>query len=185
MTYTVRKALLLVPIAVLGSRSLAQQTPRPVQLDALKGEVVLATLSKPTFSPLARLANVEGEVIVDVIVGQDGGAEATVIQGQAMLRQSALDSAMQSRFECRGCSAPLSYTLVYTFKRTSVASCCEGMATPVKVEQERQSYDERGRPQTRITVSAEKICLCDPSFTVTKKGRSLKCLYLWKCSARG
>jgi hypothetical protein len=183
--YAARKALLLVPIAVLGARSLAQESPRPVRPDVPNGEVVLTTLSKPTFSPLARQANVEGEVIVDVTVRQDGSTEATVIKGQAMLRQSALDSAIQSRFECRGCSAPLSYALVYTFKRTSVGSCCDGMGTPVEVEQEPQSYDERGRPQTRVTVSAEKICLCDPSFTVTKKVRSLKCLYLWKCSARG
>jgi hypothetical protein len=183
--HTGRMALLLVTVAILEACSLAQETPHPVQSDATKGEVVLATLSKPTFSPLARQANVEGEVIVDVTVRQDGSAEATVVRGHPLLKQAALDSAMQSRFECRVCSAPLSYTLVYTFKRTSEGNCCDGMGTPVKVEQEPQSYDERGRPQTRVTISAEKICLCDPSFTVTKKARSLKCLYLWKCSTRG
>ena len=47
-------------------------------ITATKGEVVLASLSKPTFSPLARQANVEGEVIVDVTVRQDGSTEATV-----------------------------------------------------------------------------------------------------------
>jgi hypothetical protein len=178
-------ALLLVALAFLEASSLPQQTPHPVQSDATKGEVVLAALSKPTFSPLARQANVEGEVIVDVTVRPDGSTEATVVKGHPLLKQAALDSAMQSRFECRVCSAPLSYTLVYSFKRTSEGSCCNGMGTPVKVEQEPQSYDERGRPQTRVTISAEKICLCDPSFTVTKKARSLRCLYLWKCSTRG
>jgi len=78
-----------------------------------------------------------------------------------------------------------SYTLVYTFKRTSESSCCNGIGAPVQVEQEPQSYDERGRPQTHVTISAEKICICDPAPTVTKKVRSLKCLYLWKCSVRG
>jgi hypothetical protein len=183
--YIARIALLLVAVAVLEARSLAQQTPHPVQSDATKGEVVLASLSKPTFSPLARQANVEGEVIVDVTVRQDGSAEATVLKGHPLLKQAALDSALQSRFECRLCSAPLSYRLVYTFKRTSEGNCCDGMGAPVRVEQEPQSYDEHGRPQTRVTISAEKICLCDPSFTVTKKVRSLKCLYLWKCSTRG
>jgi Gram-negative bacterial TonB protein C-terminal len=129
--------------------------------------------------PLARQANVEGEVIVDVTVRQDGSAEATVLKGHPLLKQAALDSALQSRFECRLCSAPLSYRLVYTFKRTSEGSCCGGMGAPIRVEQEPQSYDEHGRPQTRVTISAEKICLCDPSFTVTKKVRSPKCLYLW------
>jgi Gram-negative bacterial TonB protein C-terminal len=155
-----------------------------MQSDATKGKVVLTSLSKPAFSPLARQANVEGEVIVEVIVRQDGSTKATVVKGHPMLKQGALDSAMQSRFECRVCSAPLSYRLVYTFKRTSEGSCCDGMGAPVKVEEEPQSYDERGHPQTRVTISAEKICLCDPSFKVTKKVRSLKCLYLWKCSTR-
>ena len=185
MKHNARIALLLVAVAVLEARSLAQQPPLPVQSDATKGEVVLASLSKPTFSPLARQANVEGDVIVDVTVRQDGSTEATIVKGHPLLKQAALYSAMQSRFECRMCSAPLSYRLVYTFKRTSEGNCCDGMGAPVKVEQEPQSYNERGRQQTRVTISAEKICLCDPSFTVTKEVRSLKCLYLWKCSTGG
>ena len=178
-------ALLLVAVAVLGARSLTQQTAQPPQSDGTRGEVVLTSLSRPAFSPLARQANVEGDVIVDVIVRQDGTTEATVVKGHPLLKQAALDSAIQSRFECRGCSAPLSYTLVYTFNRTSEGSCCEGMVAPVKVEQKPQAQDEQGRPQTRVIISTEKICLCDPSPTITKKVRSLKCLYLWKCSTRG
>lgn len=178
-------AVLLVAIAVLETPLLAQQTPQPVQSDATRGEVVLTSLSKPTFSPLARQANVEGEVIVNITVRQDGSAEATVVKGHPLLKQAALDSAMQSRFECRVCSTPLSYTLVYTFERTSEGSCCDGIGAPVKVEQEPQSHDEQGRPQTRVTISAEKICICDPASIITKKVRSLKCFYLWKCSMRG
>ena len=178
-------ALLLVAVVFLETCAVAQNAPPAVQPGEPKGEVILVTLSNPTFSPLARQANVEGTVIVDVTVRQDGSTEATVVSGHPLLKQAALDSAMQSRFECRVCSAPLSYTLVYTFKRTSEGSCCNGMGSPVKVEQERQSYDTLGRPQTRVSISAEKICLCDPSFTVTKKVRSVKCLYLWKCSTRG
>jgi hypothetical protein len=182
--YSARIALLLVAVTVLEARSLAQQTWQPVQADATKGKVVLLNLSKPTFSPLARQANVEGEVIVDVSVRQDGSTEVTVVKGHPLLKQAALDSAMQSHFECRVCTAPVSYLLVYTFKRTSEGSCCDGIGAPVKVEQEPQSYDERGRPQTHVIVSAEKICICDPASTVTKKVRSMKCLYLWKCSTR-
>jgi hypothetical protein len=178
-------ALRMFAIALLQQCSLAQHTPHSMQSGAPKGEVILLTLSKPTFSPLARQTNVEGEVTVNVIVRQDGSAEATVGSGHPLLKQAALDNALQSRFECRVCSAPLSYTLVYTFKRTSEGSCCHGMGSPVKVEQEPQSYDQLGRPQTRVSISAEKICLCDPGPDVTKKGRSLKCFYLWRCSKRG
>lgn len=185
MKHIPQMALLLVAVAILGARSLTQQIAQPAQSDGTKGEVVLTSLSKPAFSPLARQASVEGDVIVDVIVRHDGSTEATVVKGHPLLKQAALDSAIQSRFECRGCNAPLSYTLVYTFNRTSEGSCCEGMGAPVKVEQKPQSQDERGRPQTRVIISSERICLCDPAATITKKVRSLKCLYLWKCSTRG
>jgi hypothetical protein len=178
--YLDRIVLLLVAVVVLKTCAFAQQSPQAVQSVAQKGEAVLAVLSKPTFSPLARQANVEGEVIVEVTVSQDGSTEATVVSGHPMLRQAALDSATQSRFECRGCTAPVSYSLVYTFKRTSEGDCCSGMGTSVKVEQEAQSYDQFGRPQTRVTISAEKICICDPGSYVIKK-RSIRCLYLWKC----
>lgn len=185
MKHIAQTALLLIAVAVMGTRSQTQQVPHPPHSDGTKGEVVLTSLSKPAFSPLARQANVEGEVIVDVIVRQDGSTEATVVKGHPLLKQAALDSAMQSRFDCRVCTAPLSYTLVYDFNRTSVGSCCNGMGAPVTVEQEPQSYDERGRPETRIIISTERICLCDPSATITKKVRSLKCFYLWKCSPHG
>jgi hypothetical protein len=121
--------------------------------------------------------------MVNVTVRQNGSTEATVVAGHPLLRRAALDSATQSHFECRGCGAAVSYSLVYAFKRTSEGDCCSGMGTPVKVEQEPQSRDHLGQPQTRITIVAEKICFCDPSFNLTKKVRSLKCLYLWKCSS--
>jgi hypothetical protein len=177
VTYIARVALLLGAVLVA-----AAQIPQSVQSDATNGAVALTSLSKPIFSPLARQANIEGEAIVDVTVREDGSIDATVVKGHPLLKQSALDSAMQSRFECRGCSSPRSYTLIYSFKRTSEGNCCDGIGAPVNVEQEPQSYDERGRPQTRVIISAEKICLCDPAATVTKKVRSPKCLYLWKCS---
>ena len=91
------------------------------------------TLTKPTFTPLARQVNLEGEVVVDVTVLQHGSTEATVVKGHPLLKQAALDSAKQCRFECRLYTGPVSYTLVYTFKRTSEGSCCDGIGAPVKV----------------------------------------------------
>lgn len=149
-----------------------------------QGQAVLVALSKPTFPPMARIANVEGTIILSVTIRPDGMSEASFVSGPPLLKQAALDSATQSRFECRLCDAPLSYSLVYNFKRTSEGNCCDGVGAPVRVEQEPQSQDERGQPQTVITVSTERICLCDPSGTITKRVRSLKCFYLWKCSTR-
>lgn len=179
MAYFARVALLLVAVVVA-----AAQIPQSLQSNATNGTVTLTSLSKPIFSPLARQANVAGEVIVDVTVREDGSIDATVVKGHPLLKQSALDSAMQSRFECRGCSSPRSYRLIYLFQRTSEGNCCDGIGAPVNLKQDPQSYDERDRPQTRVIISAEKICLCDPAATVTKKVRSPKCFYLWKCSTR-
>ena len=152
------------------------------QTASSQGQAVLVALSKPTFSPKARIANVEGTVISSVTVRPDGTTEATFVSGLPLLKQAALDSAGQSRFECRQCSAPRSYTLVYNFKRTSNGNCCDGYGAPVQVEEQAPSRDERGQPQTVITVSTERICLCDPGPTF--KVRSVKCFYLWKCSTR-
>lgn len=137
-----RVAVLIVAVATTPLP--AQEITHPVPTGTARGEVVLASVSKPIFSPQARVANVEGDVIVDVTVRQDGSTDATVVKGHPLLKQAALESAMQSRFECRLCSGPLLYRLVYTFKRSSEGSCCDGMAAPVKVEQEPQSYDEQG-----------------------------------------
>jgi hypothetical protein len=151
-----------------------------------QGQAVLVALSKPTISPQARMTNVEGTVILSVTIQPDGTSEATFVSGPALLKQAALDSATQSRFECRLCSSPLSYRLVYDFKRTSEGSCCDGISAPVQVDQQPQSQDERGHPQTLIEVSTERFCFCDPGPTITKRvRRSLKCFYLWKCSVRG
>jgi hypothetical protein len=169
--------LLLVFLALFTLLCYGQQ---PV---SSQGQAVLVRVSEPAFSSQARMANVEGTAIVSVTVQTDGTSEATFVSGPALLKQAALDSATQSRFECRLCSAPLLYTLVYDFKRTSKGRCCDGFTAPVRVEQQPQSRDERGNPQTLIAVSAERICLCDPGPTL--RVRSLKCFYLWKCSVRG
>jgi hypothetical protein len=169
--------LLLVSVTIFTLRCDGQQ---PVSSG---GQAVLVAFYNPTFPPLARIANVEGTVVLSVTIQPDGTSEASFIIGSPLLKQAALDSAEQSRFECRLCSAPLSYRLVYNFKRTSEGNCCDGSSAPVQVEQQPQSQDEWGRPQTLITVSTERTCLCDPGATI--RVRSLKCFYLWKCSIRG
>jgi Gram-negative bacterial TonB protein C-terminal len=173
--YLVR-GLLLTSLAISTSWCVGQQTA------SSQGQAVLVALSKPTFSQGARIANVEGTVIVSVTIRPDGTIESTSVRGLPLLKQAALDSATQSRFECRLCSAPRSYTLVYNFKRTSQGNCCDGIGAAVEVQEQPPSHDEQGQPQTMIAISTERICLCDPGPTF--KMRSVKCLYLWKCSTR-
>jgi len=179
----VRKAL-LVTVVSLSAFACAQQTAPSPSSGVRKGNVVLVSLFKPVYPSLARQADIFGKVSVAVTVHQDGTIKAAIESGHAMLRQAALDSARQSSFECRMCAAPLSYSLVYTFKLTREDDCCNAFSAPTEITQEPESIDNEGRPQTHITVASRHICICDPPSVMTKRVRSPKCLYLWKCSVK-
>jgi hypothetical protein len=149
-----------------------------------KGEATLTNLSKPVYPALARQANIWGDVRVTVTVHPDGSTETALEGGHPMLRQAALDSAAQSHFACRMCTSPIVYTLIYAFKQIEGGACCSAISEPVAVEQQPPSTDQQGRAQTRVVVTAKQICLCDPAANVTRRTRSIKCLYLWRCSGR-
>ena len=181
MTYFVRIGLL---VAIVSLSAFAQQAaPKPTS-GVPKGNAVLVSLFHPLYPSLARQADISGEVHVAVTVHQDGTTTAAIESGHPMLRQAALDSAKQSSFECRMCAAPRSYSLVYTFELTRTGDCCNAFSSPTEVKQEPESISNQGWPQTRIAVRSRYICLCDPPATMTKRVRSLKCLYLWKCSVQ-
>jgi TonB family protein len=91
----------------------AQQPPSPPQ-----GPVVKVTkLFPPAYPPLARQAEIAGDVVIRLMIGQDGTVlSAEVVTGHPVLKQAALDSAKKSEFECHGCgSSGASYSLTYTF----------------------------------------------------------------------
>jgi hypothetical protein len=66
---------------------------------------------------------------------------------------------------------------------THGSDCCSAFSVPVQVTREPQSSGQNEQPETHITTMAQEICLCDPGAQLTKRSRSLKCLYLWKCSS--
>ena len=107
--------------------SAQQATPTGSNADVAKVGPAMVNLFKPVYPPLARQANIWGDVKVAVTVRPDGTAEAEVESGHPMLKQAALDSARQSHFECRMCSASLSYTLVYEFKQIKGSDCCSAI----------------------------------------------------------
>lgn len=162
----------------------AQQNPLTGS-DTQTGRAVLLNLSRPIYPQKARVADISGSVIVVVTVHQDGTTQAMLISGSPMLAEPALQSALQSRFECQMCRTPASYLLAYDFKLAPGVDCCNALAAPVEVSQEPESENQQGQRQTRVTIVGEESCLCDPEVTVTKiKVRSLKCFYLWKCSSQ-
>jgi len=183
MRFIARIALLLAVAIGSDKGALAQQPASTApHLDAPKGNAILVNLSQPIYPPLAHQANIYGEVRVAVMVYPDGKTDATVESGHPMLKQAALDSAKQSRFECRNCDAAVSYQLVYSFRLIRGSDCCSAISVPARAALEPESSDATGPRQTHINITTEEICLCDPDVQLTKKSRSLKCLYLWKCS---
>lgn len=177
--FPIQTAALLATTVILAAFSFAQQNIDALHPDTSHGNSVLVNLFQPVYPPLARQANISGDVLVAVTVHPDGTFEAAYQSGHPMLKQAALDSAKQSRFECRGCDYPALYLLKYTFKLIQGSDCCTALSKPATVTQE-PNHGE-GDSQTQIRIVAEEICLCDPAFQLSKK-RSLKCLYLWRCS---
>jgi hypothetical protein len=101
-----------------------------------------------------------------------------------MLKQAAVDSATHSQFACRGCGRPMQYSLSYSYRLIDDGDCCAGYAVIPKVAQQPTSHDGEGRPQTQIIITGTQGCICDSTFEITKKVRSPKCLYLWKCGTK-
>jgi Gram-negative bacterial TonB protein C-terminal len=177
-------SLLLVALASVPRHVLAQSTA-PSSQRQMRGEAVLVSLSRPSFPPLARVANISGRVKVLVTVRPDGTTEVAILEGHPMLRDAALESAKSSHFECNGCDAPAMYSITYAFERTEKGTCCDGAGAPVEVTQEPERTDEQGIRQAKIVISTEHFCLCDPPATIsTTRVRSWKCFYIWKCASR-
>ena len=172
----VRLGLVLTLAAVAVSHlvfvgNVLAQVPTPPE--ASQSEVVLTRLSPVIFPPLARMANIVGEVKIRVGIRKDGSvASAELVSGHPMLKQAALESAQMSQFECRGCSEAVTpYLLTYTFEIKDDGSCCDAQSRVPEVTQS----------QAHITIVSAQICICDPASTTTKKVRSAKCFYRWKC----
>jgi TonB family protein len=180
LAFLIYFALTTFIVCLASTESSAQAVSRS---QTTEGDIVLVSLSKPIYPPMARQARIAGDVNVTVTLRPDGMVEsAVIVSGHPILRQAALDSALQSRFECRMCSqATISYSLLYTFEIISGDDCCNAFGVAPKVEQEAQSRNPQGLSQTHVVVRSEGVCICDPAADRTKK-RSPKCLYLWKCS---
>jgi TonB family protein len=142
---------------------------------------VLVDLAQPKYPPLAQQANVTGDVLLALTVSPGGSVQsANVISGHPLFKQAALDSALHSKFDCSSCNGSSQYRLLYTFKLNATDNCCEA-GHDITVTREPESRIA-GITQTHVILAGEQICICDPASTITRRVRSLKCLYLWKCS---
>jgi TonB family protein len=145
-----------------------------------KTGVSVTKLAHPVYPRLAQQAHITGTVNIEVRVARDGIVQsATVISGHAMLRDSALQSARQSQFECERCSAEVStYLLDYEFRLVApdlTRDCTQW--TDEELNAHSVKFDSA---YNRVTVSAMEVWTCDPTVQLHKV-RSAKCLYLWRC----
>jgi Gram-negative bacterial TonB protein C-terminal len=161
-------ALLLTISLVLTGYGHPQQTMgSPVP----EGQLVILRLVSPNYPPLARQANISGDVELRLAIRKDGALDSlVVVGGHPMLREAAVNSAQQSRFECRGCTSEVTfYSLIYSFQvKASPDWPCPKESGPHVVQRE-----------NHITITAEPA-LVDPYFSYIQ-ARSPKCLYLWRC----
>jgi TonB family protein len=133
-------------------------------------DAVIVNFSKPTYPPIAWMANIHGDVHVKVGIRQDGSVESVVAEsGHPLLRDAALNSARQTRFDCTGCGKEVTYyAMVYSFQLVA------GPDFPCS-----QSRLRILRSESHITLIAEPRVI-EPYFA-TFRVRSLRCVYFWKC----
>ena len=176
--YAVKAVAVIVTLA--GVQSSAQTSPAPSQ------GPILIQLFQPVYPPLALTARVSGEVELIVRVRQDGGLDsARATSGPPLLRQTALESAQRSQYECKGCSeAVTSATLIYTFQLGPTNYCT---SKPVEANERPESvkqFPQIIQSTNHVTVVDRPVGNCDVAPDLVKKVRSAKCLFLWKCGIR-
>jgi len=176
-------SLLALTIPLAGSVARSQSGIAPT--DASHGKPTLVKLAPPPYPAIARAAGVTGDVVVAVEINGDGSVQSAVaLSGHPLLVNTALESARQSQFDCRGCgesAAPIHLT--YTFWLAGVDGCCNATAN-TSMDPPSEPIPGVTRAQNHITVLAYPVRIVDPQITVMRKVRSLKCVYLWKCGLR-
>jgi len=147
--------------------------------------IVLAQLHDPVYPQLARLAHVDGDVELTLKLKQSGVIESVdAISGSPLLQQAAKDSAMQSQFECDGCTAAsVPYTLVYTFQLGPAEPCDSGSPNS-KNAKEVESFPKVTHEGNRVVLVDWAVSTCDAVGELHYRVRSSKCLYIWKCGDR-
>jgi TonB family protein len=146
--------------------------------------VFLTKLTYPIYPQLARQTRISGDVKVSLGIRRDGSIEsATVVSGHPLLQKAALDSAQHSHYECRGCTEPVTwFSLSYNFELKGNNCPPDVGASSSTTPQEVKLSSLEIEPRNHVEVVAESVCIID--YWPTKKVRSPKCLYLWKCATQ-
>lgn len=164
----------ILPVVAIAASCAAFAQTNPPAVPA--GDAVMVSLFNPVYPSMARQARISGDVELELGIRRDGSIESAVaVSGHPMLRQAALNSAQQSRYECRRCSDEVTlYSLTYSFQLGTETSpgfpCPEGNGIHVT------------QSQNSVSIVAEPA-LVYPYFSYVR-ARSAKCAYLWQCGNR-
>lgn len=176
----IRRTITFVATALLLGAAMESRAQDATNLNPPQTEVVITKLFTPVYPQVAVQAQVTGNVELMLDIRPDGSiASANVVRGHPLLKQAALDSAMQSQFECKNCSEEVkTYRLVYSFE-LGPTSYCTG-TDDNKPAIAGQLYPRLSQSQGHVTLVAQRVATCDLRGPIVKV-RSIKCLYLWRC----
>jgi len=88
---------------------------------------------------------------------------------------------MLTRYECKNCGdAGGSIRIVFSFKLTSDAACNDAPAHSTG-SQIPEHYPQITQSLNHVTIIGQLFVNCNGDVMPTKRSRSLKCLYLWRC----
>jgi TonB family protein len=154
--------------------------------EAAQAGPILFTLSPPAYPRIAQVAHITGDVHLTLIISQKGTVESAVVDsGPPLLQKAALESARQSRFECRGCARTAtshSYSLIYTFQLFEPRECTSDV-TSTGAPHTSPPIPGVFQSKNHVTIVEEAVCIIEPASPL-RKVRSVKCLYLWRCGVR-
>ena len=142
---------------------------------AQESQLAIAKLEAPVYPPMALAARVWGDVILNVTLASDGGANVvTVESGPPMLRQAAINSAPRSQFQTNLENRTGGYRVVYRIVLDQTRKC-----------EHDDSYPRVKHEGSLVTVTEQNVPICDPAAVIERvRFRSAKCLYLWKCGSK-
>jgi TonB family protein len=168
--------------AIVFSAALARFPAQNAGSPSTQESVVLTRLFPPVYPPLAKQTRITGDVELTLEVRADGSLEsAIVVNGHPLLKQAALDSAQHSQFASRDCGQEMrSFHVLYSFQ-LGPTSYCTDVSGASKADEKQESYPRVMQSQNHITVVDQPVGTCDLAADLTRKVRSIKCLYLWKC----
>lgn len=183
---------MVIAATTLLAWSAPQSAPpdKPMNEGVYSSHLFFRRFTSPVYPPLARMANVFGDVVLKITFRPDGSFDSlSAVSGNPILTQAALDSARQSQFECRVCGASeLSQSLTYSFlifpAKADPCCCTSRPGVPATTPTTQVS-----QLQNHITIIEPPICVCPDACSEAwaqahAKYRSAKCLYLWRCGKR-